>query len=91
MSRNSFFSVVDRLVEKSRKQFAETRATLKSHGWVLRPVSDGGMWRARRWTKAAGTQRLYAPTPALLIEQTKADWGRRQPKEKEVADVAAVG
>jgi hypothetical protein len=76
----SFFDDVDRLVAKSEQEFAHARAVLKDAGWILRPVSGGGMWRARRWTQKVGTQRLYATTAAELIALAMADRQEREGK-----------
>jgi N6-adenosine-specific RNA methylase IME4 len=89
-----FFEQVDQLVANFKDRRDSTKAALKAMGWVLRPLSGGGMWRARRWTKRDGTKRLWATTHEELIALVRAEYDARKAKAKtkpeaEPAPVAA--
>lgn len=88
-----FFEQVDRLVERFTAERDGTRQILKALGWTLRPLSSGNMWRARRWTKKHGTQRLFATTSHELVDLAQKEHAarpkRKTKKETKTESVAA--
>lgn len=85
----SFFDQVDRLVARSHAEVLETRDALKACGWILRPLSAGGMWRARRHTRG-GTERIYGTTSGELIEKAVAELKARRARRVRPRDLAEV-
>lgn len=77
------FRYLDAKVEEFKTQKRNTAAALKACGWTLRPNHPVTMvWRALRWTKKAGSQRLSAPTPAELIHLVQDEYEPRRLKKE---------
>lgn len=82
----SVFEEIDRLEWLHVEKVLKTKQALRLLGWILRPLSVAGMWRARRHTKN-GTMRVFAPTAEeLLTAYAKEYAGRpRTPRKAKAA------
>jgi hypothetical protein len=83
---DSFWNVVDRLIEKSKSEFATTKAEVAAFKFRLRPVSEGGVWRAYTYYGSAKERHdVRGATAAELVAAVEA-WSTKYGRQKAAGD-----